>query len=122
MTRLLEAYGWVVDSVEPDAPLAITGAAHAAWAGADSLPVTVAAQHAEDRDLRLGAIESARQQLRAQWTAAAQGTTQGTPPMHGRGLGEQTNPTWGLDRIDQRSRPLDRKYHYDALGELQEHT
>lgn len=28
----------------------------------------------------------------------------------------QTSPTWGLDRIDQRSRPLDGSYTYDRSG------
>ena len=30
-----------------------------------------------------------------------------------RASGTQTTPTWGLDRIDQRSRPLDSSYTYD---------
>jgi subtilisin family serine protease len=29
----------------------------------------------------------------------------------------QDNPPWGLDRIDQRDRPLNEKYSYDAFGE-----
>jgi len=33
-----------------------------------------------------------------------------------RASGTQTNPTWGLDRIDQRSRPLDSSYTYDNTG------
>jgi len=32
------------------------------------------------------------------------------------GAGEQTGATWGIDRIDQRSRPLDGTYVYDADG------
>lgn len=31
-------------------------------------------------------------------------------------LQTQTNPPWGLDRIDQRSRPLDKSYQYAATG------
>ena len=33
-----------------------------------------------------------------------------------RASGTQTNPTWGLDRMDQRSRPLDSSYTYDNTG------
>jgi len=29
---------------------------------------------------------------------------------------DQANPSWGLDRIDQRSRPLDGVYSYDSSG------
>jgi len=32
------------------------------------------------------------------------------------GAGEQLGATWGIDRIDQRDRPLDGKYVYDADG------
>lgn len=36
-----------------------------------------------------------------------------------RRLPEQVDPvTWGLDRIDQASLPLDNVYHYDGVGEL----
>ncbi|KAA1425674.1 S8 family peptidase [Nocardioides antri] len=31
-------------------------------------------------------------------------------------LGDQYDPPWGLDRIDQRARPLNRSYHYDRTG------
>ena len=31
-------------------------------------------------------------------------------------FGSQPNPTWGLDRIDQRSLPLDKTYNYDYMG------
>ncbi|MGH1491624.1 MAG: S8 family serine peptidase [Acidimicrobiales bacterium] len=30
--------------------------------------------------------------------------------------GDQANPVWGLDRIDQSDRPLDNNYHYDTDG------
>ncbi|MBC7276901.1 S8 family peptidase [Nocardioides sp.] len=30
--------------------------------------------------------------------------------------GDQANPTWGLDRIDQRNLPLNSNYHYDYTG------
>lgn len=30
---------------------------------------------------------------------------------------DQTNPTWGLDRIDQRNRPVDGLYRYDLTGQ-----
>ncbi len=33
-----------------------------------------------------------------------------------RASGTQASPTWGLDRIDQRSRPLDSSYTYDHTG------
>ncbi len=31
-------------------------------------------------------------------------------------FGDQPNPTWGLDRIDQASPTLDHNYHYDSTG------
>ena len=31
-------------------------------------------------------------------------------------FGDQYDPAWGLDRIDQRSRGLNRSYHYDRTG------
>ncbi|WP_285504514.1 S8 family serine peptidase [Actinokineospora sp. NBRC 105648] len=34
-----------------------------------------------------------------------------------RGAEVQTNPTWGIDRVDQRDTTLDRKYEYNATGE-----
>ncbi|MFI5624324.1 S8 family serine peptidase [Nocardioides sp. NPDC051685] len=30
--------------------------------------------------------------------------------------GDQSNPTWGIDRIDQRNLPLSNSYHYDQTG------
>ncbi len=30
--------------------------------------------------------------------------------------GDQSNPTWGIDRIDQRNLPLSSSYHYDQTG------
>ncbi|WP_246088165.1 S8 family peptidase [Nocardioides albertanoniae] len=30
--------------------------------------------------------------------------------------GDQANPTWGIDRIDQRNLPLNSNYHYDYTG------
>ncbi|TMP76608.1 alkaline serine protease, partial [Pseudoalteromonas phenolica] len=30
--------------------------------------------------------------------------------------GDQANPTWGLDRVDQRNLPLNSNYHYDFDG------
>lgn len=29
---------------------------------------------------------------------------------------QENPPSWGIDRIDQRKRPLDKKYHYDSDG------
>jgi hypothetical protein len=31
-------------------------------------------------------------------------------------VGDQTNPTWGIDRVDQRDLPLDSNYHWDYDG------
>jgi subtilisin family serine protease len=38
------------------------------------------------------------------------------PDVRVRASGNQTSPPWGLDRIDQRSRPLDAIYGYDQAG------
>ena len=32
-------------------------------------------------------------------------------------VAEQSNPPWGLDRIDQRARPLNQRYTYDPTGQ-----
>ncbi|MEM9383463.1 MAG: S8 family peptidase [Pseudomonadota bacterium] len=31
-------------------------------------------------------------------------------------VGDQSNPTWGIDRVDERSLPLDNNYHWDFTG------
>lgn len=31
-------------------------------------------------------------------------------------VGDQANPTWGIDRVDERSLPLDNNYHWDFTG------
>lgn len=78
--------------MERDGPFRITGSAHAEWIAGDSLPE--------------GAAER-RQRWHASWRGR---------PLRQRGLPEQQNATWHLDRLDQRNEPLDHLYHYNYTG------
>lgn len=52
----------------------------------------------------------------AQTLAADSGVTSVTPDAVVHSTGTQDNPTWGLDRTDQRSTAGNRKYRYDTTG------
>jgi hypothetical protein len=95
LDSLLGAFPEVIDYVERDATISITGEAAPEWAASDSTP---AEAPSEDRDLRQRVLEQARGELRR------------------RKLPEQLDPAWNLDRVDQKSYRLDRKYHYDTTG------
>ncbi|GAB4821245.1 hypothetical protein N2152v2_008291 [Parachlorella kessleri] len=94
LAKLQGAYGGIIEYVERDAIISITGTAAAEWAAQDAPPFS---PPSEDRDLRLHAVESAQAEIRRR-----------------RELAEQLNPGWNLDRMDQRTASLDHKYHYNA--------
>lgn len=62
LEALLDAYGEVVEYVERDGSMRITGTAAPDWAASDDGVPREA--HSEDRDLRLHALEAQREELR----------------------------------------------------------
>jgi aqualysin 1 len=99
--------GQYIVVLEPGTRAAPVAAAHERWAGAQVFAVYEAALHGYAARLSMSELALVRSDPRVAYVEPDQTVSVATT---------QTNAPWGLDRIDQRSRPLSTTFTYSRTG------
>ncbi|AIG75287.1 Conserved putative secreted protein [Amycolatopsis japonica] len=107
---------WVPDAV-PGSYLVTFKASTVNTADARSLAAEYGGQVTRTYDAALRGFAGRMTAAQAQRLAADPAVASVEPDSLARATGTQNDPTWGLDRVDQKDLPLDKKYDYANKGD-----